>query len=324
MLQDIGFTRRAFFVAGAAGLIAAQVSCSTTADAGSTAAGRTVDTLLGDVTVPRDVGAVVVLEGRRDLDVVLSLGLPLVGYPAEEAGALDLVSPLAAALAKATTAFGAHTLFLHGEVDLEKVVAAAPDLIVSRIDEVQPIEAKLRAISSVVAIGDQTRSTWQHDLRLVGRATGTSTRASHAIARYERRVKTVSATYADVLRSRSFAPISIDAEALGIGPDRLLSTVLRDLGATPSSSFQKAIDAGVDGVDGGPEQLAQMLGDADAVVALVNDAAFWKTLPANPLWSGLDAVQKGHVVRSDKQTHEGGAITALFALDVIERLLKTF
>ena len=58
-------------------------SCSSSEDAAesSTAGGRTVETVLGEVTVPEEINSVVVLEGRRDLDIVLSLGLPLKGYP---------------------------------------------------------------------------------------------------------------------------------------------------------------------------------------------------------------------------------------------------
>ncbi|MBX4421518.1 ABC transporter substrate-binding protein, partial [Mycobacterium tuberculosis] len=80
--------------------------------------------------VPKEIDSVVVLEGRRDLDIVLSLGLPLTGFPYEEEGALDLESPVSDEL-EAAKKDGAKELFLDDEINLEAIIGAAPDLIVS-------------------------------------------------------------------------------------------------------------------------------------------------------------------------------------------------
>jgi len=281
--------------------------------------GRTVDTVLGEVTVPTEIDSVVVLEGRRDLDIVLSLGLPLIGYPYEEAGSLDLESPTAAALAESS----ASELFLADEINLEAIAEAAPSLIVSRVDDVEPILDELQAIAPVLAIGEQSVSTWQEDLRLVAEATGTEARAEELISEYDARIAEVAAEYADVLANNTFAPVGIDAEGSQTRPNRLLSSVLRDLGATPSDAFAESIEIN-DGVEYGPEQLLNAFGDADAIVALVNDPAEWESVQADALYKQLPAVISGHVVRSDKQTHEGGALTAMHSIDVIEALLQTF
>ena len=285
----------------------------------ASATGRTVDTVLGEVTVPADVDSVVVLEGRRDLDIVLALGLPLVGVPYEEEGSLDLKSPTADALAES----GASELFLADEINLEAIAEAAPALIVSRVDDVEPILDELQAIAPVLAIGEQSVSTWQDDLRLVAEATGTEARADELIAAYDARIAEVSAEYADVLANNTFAPVGIDAEGSQTRPNRLLSSVLRDLGATPSAAFAESIEIN-DGVEFGPEQLVSAFGDADAIIALVNDPAEWEAVQADALYQQLPAVEAGHVVRSDKQTHEGASLTAMHSIDVIEALLKTF
>ncbi len=296
--------------------------CTAAAGGGSSAdeGGRTVETVLGPVTVPEAIESVIVLEGRRDLDIVLSLGLPLTGYPYEAASTLDLEAPVAHALSGAA---GASPMFLAEEINLEAIAEAAPTLIVSRVDDVEPILDELRAIAPVLAIGDQSTSSWQDDLRLVAEATGTQDRAAELIAQYDARVAEVSEAYADVLASQTFAPVNMHSDGSDTRPNRLLSTVLRDLGATPSAAFAEAIQSG-EGVEFSPEQLVSTWSDATAVVALVNDAAYWDELQTDSLWTQLPAVVGGHVVRSDKQTHEGAALTALHSLDVVESLLATF
>jgi iron complex transport system substrate-binding protein len=310
------------FVAGAALVALAGCSSTTTAAESDESTGRTVETVLGEVTVPETVDSVVILEGRRDLDIVLSLGLPLVGYPYEEAGSLDLVSPMADELAAAKES-GAAELFLADEINLEAIAEAAPTLIVSRVDDVEPIIDELQAIAPVLAIGEQSISTWQDDLTLVAEATGTEDRAEELIAAYDDRIAEVSAEYADVLATNTFAPVGIDDEGSQVRPNRLLSTVLTDLGAQPSEAFAESIELN-DGVEFGPEQLLSAFGDADGIVALVNEPAIWESLQTDDLFTQLPAVAAGHVVRSDKQTHEGAALTAMHSIDVIEELLQTF
>ena len=281
--------------------------CTAAADGGSPAeeGGRTVETVLGPVTVPEAIESVIVLEGRRDLDIVLSL---------------ELESPVARALSGAE---GASPMFLAEEVNLEAIAQAAPTLIVSRVDDVEPILDELQAIAPVLAIGDQSTSSWQDDLRLVAEATGTQARAEELIAQYDERVAQMSEAYTDVLSSQTFAPINMNSDGSDTRPSRLLSTVLRDLGATPSAAFAAAIQSG-EGVEFSPEQLVSTWSDATAVVALVNDAAYWDELQTDSLWTQLPAVAGGHVVRSDKQTHEGAALTAFHSLDVVESLLASF
>ena len=318
-------TRLLTALAASAATIALLAGCTSGAAADADAAdgaGRTVDTILDEVTVPEQIDAVVVIEGRRDLDIALALGLPVVGFPIEEEGALELESPLADARAEAE-ANGATGLFIADEINIEAIAEAAPSLIISRSDDVEPIFDELSAIAPVLAIGEQDVSTWQDDLLLVGEATGTTATAEALIAEYEARVAEVSAGYADVIASKLVVPLGTDAEGSQVRPNRLLSTVLQDVGAQPSAAFAESIASG-EGVEFGPEQLLDAHRDADGVVALVNVADEWAATQANPLWTQLPAVAAGHVVRSDKSTHEGGPITALHALDVVEALYATF
>ncbi|MEJ5912881.1 ABC transporter substrate-binding protein [Pseudokineococcus sp. 1T1Z-3] len=299
--------------------LALTAGCAT--GVGTTAGGSPSTTSTTDGVLVPDPTSVVVLEGRRDLDVVLSLGLPLRGFPYEEDGALDLPSPLAEELA-AVRQEGAEPLFLADEVNVEAIAAAAPDLVVGRAEDAEPVTPQLEAFTTVLPIGDQTSSTWQEDLRLVAAATGAPERAELLVDAYEERVADIAEEYADVLAETTVAPVSINEEGSEIGVDRLLTTVLLDVGVTPSEAFAEALEEDED-VSFGPEQLLQAFGDADALVVLVNQPGTWDGVQADPLYQQLPAVQQGHVVRSDKQTHEGAALTAMQSLDVLEQLLST-
>jgi iron complex transport system substrate-binding protein len=194
---------------------------------------------------------------------------------------------------------------------------------VSRVDDVEPILDELQAIAPVLAIGEQSTSTWQDDLLLVAEATGTTETAEQLIADYDARVEEISTTYADVLASVTLAPVGIDDEGSQVRPSRLLSSVMRDVGVQPSAAFAESIEIN-DGVEYGPEQLLSAFGDADGIIALVNEPSIWESIQTDPLFAQLPAAIEGHVVRSDKQTHEGAALTAMHSLDTLEELLQTF
>lgn len=285
-------------------------------------ASRTVDTMFGEVTVPEDIDSVVVLEGRRDLDIVLSLGLPLAGYPFEGDNGQDLEAPLAE-LTDAAVADGAAELFLDDEINVEAVAEAAPSLIIGRYSDVEPILDELNAIAPTIAIGDQSTSTWQDDLTLVAEATGTEEEAASLIAEYDARVAEISTTYAAQIAANTVVPVSYDAEGSAVRAGRLMSAALLDVGAQPSEAFAAAI-AAEDGADYSLEQTVEAYSDAAGVVALVNTVDSWSMWNDDALVQQLPAVAAGTVVRSDRMTHEGGPTTALASLDVVEQLYASF
>ncbi|PRY58753.1 iron complex transport system substrate-binding protein [Knoellia remsis] len=317
-------SRPALTAAAAAAAVVALAGCGSPEQQASAAApqsgeSRTVTTMLGEVTVPATIDKVVVLEGRRDLDIALSLGLPVTGVAAMQPGEMDLPAPIPAKLTA-----GAKELFLRGQVNLEAIAAAAPDVIISRFSDVEPIRAELSAIAPVLVVGDQDTSTWQDDLRLVAKATGREDRATELITAYDNRVAGLKKTYADVLKDNTFAPMNYDLESdsTDTRAKRLLSTVMTDVGMKPSAAWTSSLDGTK--AEYGPEQLKVGYGDADGIVAIVSEPKAWAQVQAKPLFKQLPAVAQGHVVRSDRRTHEGAALTADAALDVVEQLLKTF
>ncbi|GLY31615.1 ABC transporter substrate-binding protein [Kineosporia sp. NBRC 101731] len=295
-------------------------SSGSSGSTGTAGATRTVQTALGAVEVPEKIDSVVVLEGRRDQDLVLALGLPLTGVPQLDPGAgYELENPLAAAV----KASGAKELFIEGEINLEAIAATGPDLIVSRAGDVEGIQAELQAIAPVVTVGEQTTSTWQDDLTLLGEATGTSAKAAGQIAAYDARVAQIKEKYADEIASTKVAPIVYNLEGTGVRAQRLQSQVLRDIGATPSQAFADAIADADTEVEFSPEQTLKAYQDADAMLVAINTTDDREASEKDKLFQELPAVKNDRVVRTDKFSFEGGPITAMHVLDVVEQLYRT-
>ncbi|WP_052720832.1 ABC transporter substrate-binding protein [Actinoplanes rectilineatus] len=294
--------------------------CSATNETGTaeTTAGRTVATALGDVTVPGAIDSVVVLEGRRDLDIVLSLGLPLTGYPYEgpETGiALEL--PIAAALT-AAKAQGARRLFLADEINIEAIAAATPDLIVGRLEDVEPIKAQLQAIAPVIPVGTHDDGqTWQQDLRLVADATGTQTRAEELISAFDTRRDEIARTYATQIAATPVAALGYDLEGTEVESGRLQTVILENLGATLSAAHRTAGD---DAAEFSPEQTLEAYRDAGALLVMADTDDEWAAAQKDALFAQLPAMRANAVIRTDKMTHEGGPITATHVLDLVAQL----
>jgi iron complex transport system substrate-binding protein len=314
--------RRSIPLVSALALAAVTLSgCS--APTAAEADGVTVDTVIGEVTVPETIDSVVVLEGRRDLDIVLSLDLPLVGFPYEgpDSG-LELEAPLASATSAAMDD-GATEMFLADEINLEAIAEAAPSVIIGRIDDVEPILDELRAIAPVIPVSSHSDGvTWQEDLALVAEATGTEAKAEELIAEYDARVAEIAETYATQIADTVVVAPDYDVDSASVQATRLQSLILAELGASPSSAFTASLEAG-DAVEFSPEQTLDAFSDADAILALVNSSESWEATQNDALWQQLPAVQAGNVVRSDKMTHEGAQITAMHVLDLIEQLYQT-
>lgn len=280
---------------------------------------RTVTTALGEVAVPNSVDSVVVLEGRRDLDIALALGLPLSGFPYEgpETG-IELTLPIADELVAARAA-GAEQLFLADEVDIEAIAQAQPDLIIGRLSDIEPIADELDQIAAVIPVGSHDEGiTWQDDLKTVAEATGTQDRAAELISRYDTRVAEIAAAHTAAIADTAVAPVGYDLEGTEIEGTRLQSVVLQDLSVLPSEAFAEAIEVGA--VEFGPEQTLQAHRDAGALMVMADTQEEWDAAQADPLFAALPAVQAGAVVRSDKMTHEGGPITAMHVLDLVDEL----
>jgi len=308
---------------GASALLLSGCS-SAAAPSEATGATRTVDTVLGEAIVPEQIDSVIVLEGRRDTDIVLALELPLVGFPGRDVSdGYDIEAPLTELL-DAAIADGAEELFLVDEVNIEAIAQKAPTIVVSRSTEIVPIKDQLDALTTVVAIGNQAETTWQEDLLTVGEATGTTAKAEELIAEYDARVLEIQTTYAEQIASTKVVPLEYSSEKSDVGGGRLQSIVLADVGVLPAEAFAEALSRpNENNVEFSPEQTLTAYSDADAILAFVTTAETWAAKDEDDLWTALPAVVDGQVVRADRMSHDGGPITAMYILDKLEELYQT-
>ncbi len=311
-------TRREFItLLGAAGLLAA---CGDNGDDGgdgsAESSARTVEHGLGTSEVPpaSEVQAVVVIEGRRDLETALALDLPIVGAPAASPDA-----PFPAHLTDRLE--GVDTLFARGELNLEAVAAATPDLILSRESNAADVYGELSAIAPVLPV--QGDGPWRDDLRFVADALQAGVRADELIAEHQDRQDALAETYADVL-SRKIAVVQYEVGGMLFwsAPDGFLlqAQVLNEMGGT----FVDAQTASDIREEFSAELIGDFLSDAEGILLItgLEPDADLAELGENALWAGLPAVQSGAVETVPFQLNYGSVLAANACLDRFEQLFE--
>lgn len=301
--------------AGITALTVAACSAGESTDEPDAAAGRTVETTLGAVTVPDEITSVVVIDGRRDLDIALAFDLPIVGIPVETEAPPEMPGALTAPTAT-LLAEGVPELYPRNIVDLEAIAAADPDLIIGRDEVVGDIYDQLSAIAPVLPVGSTGSGVpWQDDVTAIGAALSRESDAADIVTEYNDRIAQFRTDHADIIAGTKVVPISTSDGDISLGRERITSIVLEDLGATFGSAWEQAT----------PEaefsrESVTVLSDADAILAAIGTEDELTAMNANPLWTNLPAVTTGRVVRTDKFTNDGGPLTALWTVDLAEQL----
>lgn len=292
-------------------------SCSSN---GSTEAAHTdthqVVTSLGTIAVPDIVESVVVIDGRRDLDIAIAFDLPIVGMPVETEAPPEIPGPLTEPV-KALLAEGVPELYPRNTVDVEAIARVAPDLIIGRDEVVEEIYDQLSTIAPVLPVGSTgSEVTWQQDVAAVGEALNMQDKADAIVADYDARVDEIKTAKAEAIAETVVLPVSTSDEGgISVGRERVPSIALIDVGAR----FGRAWDAATPEVEYGPENITEA-DDATAMIAAITSEEDLRAMNANALWTSLPAVVGNRVVRTDKFTNDGGPLTALWSLDLVEQL----
>ena len=176
-------------------------------------------------------------------------------------------------------------------VELEKVVAARPDVVIAWKGITQAADvAKMRALGLVVMVLYATSVQGVlADIALVGRATGTSPRAVNLVGRMSARIDAIAAAAgATASRPRVFYEIDATKAIYGLAPDDFTADLVRLAGGDPVTS----------GTPGVYAMSFEELVAADPEVIILGDAAYGVTaaaVAARPGWLTMTAVRSGAI-----------------------------
>ncbi|NEA43760.1 iron-siderophore ABC transporter substrate-binding protein [Streptomyces sp. SID11385] len=268
------------------------------------------------VKIPAHPQRVVVLS-EMDLDSALTLGIAPVGLTAArgQKGAPGYLADKAAKIPLVGTVTGP---------DIEKVVAAQPDVILAGQLADTQVLAQLRKVApTLVTIGKD--KDWKSSLTLTGKALGKSNEAKKFLARYDEKA----AALKKDLGTRAGSEVSVarySAKGTAVMQQGVfVSDVLKDLGFTRPGIQAKQGEGHSTPISN--ENLKEIDGDWLFIGTLdpTSESGLLKQLQAEPAYRSLKAVEDKHatVVDGSKWTSLGGAQAATSVLaDIRAAMVK--
>lgn len=265
---------------------------------------RTVDTADGPVTLDaqpeRIVSTSVTLTGS-----LLALDAPLIGTGAQPTSSTTDERGLFSQWADVATERGVDTLY-QGEVNIERITAAAPDLIVISASGADSTKDRYEVLSQIAPtlVFDYTDKSWQEMTTQLAEAIGAEDRAAELIAEFDTKVEDARAAIAPALAesndvniltynspedSRIFTAVSAQgqlAERLGLVTAPLPENI---------ANADKGVMAGrADVVPVGVENLSRALPGATTFIISAQQSAA-DAMKADPLLAETPSVQTGNV-----------------------------
>lgn len=316
-------TRRQFLTAlAAAGFLTGCGAPRQAAPAPS--ATRSVTHEFGTFDIPADPQRVVCLEGRRDLETCLALGISPIAVGSNAVYEADRVAPFI------DFSLDGVTILQQTEPNLEQIASLRPDLVITRDSNIADIRDELVTIAPVLPVGSGTDDTtntaddWRADLQQVASWLGREDRLGETLATYDARRDEVAARHADKIPSAVLAVVQFSEE--GISTSRtdgfyLQAQALGEVGGI-HLPFLENIDQDNYIATFSAERMGE-LAPADAILMIANSADERAALDAQPLWQRLPAVQAGHVVFTESRANYGSVYAATECLRLLDDLYAT-
>ena len=184
-------------------------------------------------------------------------------------------------------------------VDVEKVVAARPDLVIAAGNGLTP-EA---VIAQLTGLGLKVMTLYPADLDgvyadigLVGRALGAEAVAAQTVAAMRARVTAVTDKLAGATRPRTFYEVSVfEGSIYTAGKDSFLAALIRLAGGDPVTGDAASTAIQLEDLVAADPQLI-LLGDASYDPSLATPAKALATVRGRPGWEQMSAVKAGAVV----------------------------
>lgn len=290
-------TRRALLTSvGAAGLLTA---CSGAPEAAPpVTATRTVTHPLGAADVPVAPQRVLSLDSNGALQVGLELGAPLIASETLD-GAVS-VPPYLPAPPPGFESLGFDRL------DLERVAALRPDLVIGNVQRIEEAYAELSRIAPTVTYRNAgAGQDWRESVRTIGDVLGALPLVEERLARYTARVEAVAARHAELIAGSTVALLRFTSSELRIvrgeifGASILAHAGIRRPPSTdtpgPSATYVSLTEETVGGTADADVLLYFVGGGSSALDA----AATAQRYLSGGLWQRLPAVRAGRVVELD-------------------------
>lgn len=193
---------------------------------------------------------------------------------------------------------GVEDVVISAQVDVERVVAAEPDLVLAAGNELTPsavIEQLDGLDLPVLVLYPETLDGVYADIELVGTALGADEEAETLVAGMEQRVAEVVAAVEGVERPLTLYEVfHSEGTTFTAGEGSFLAALLELAGAEALTGDAQGTIGAEDLVAADPELI--LLGTASYDPSLADPQAALETVAARPGWGGLAAVRKGAVM----------------------------
>jgi len=261
----------------------------------------TIPSALGDAVIPSAPKKIVTI-GWGSADTAIALGTTPVGMEAATwGGDKDGYFPWTRdAIEKAGDPLPT-TFTVYPEIDVEAVLALAPDLILAPQSGITAEQyATLSKIAPTVAYpGDPWRTSWEDQITIIGKALGKSAKAADLIHGINTELGDTKAAHPE-FTGVSFAyvyaaePGTLSLYQAGDPRVDLISglglTMDKTVAAVPITKGTFTSTVGLERAD--------LLNDVDVLFTWFNDAANEKAIEAQPLFAQIPAVKRGSYVAS--------------------------
>lgn len=163
---------------------------------------------------PRDFPRRVVgLEGRRDLEIAIALGLGIAAV-----GSNAIIDGVPAPFVPFDSA--GVTGIEQTEPNLELIAALRPDLILTRGSNIEELRGELAALAPLLPVDADGEITWRPDLEQVGAAPGREDR----LADYDAELGAVRDRHADRIAAATLAVVQYGGTEFFLGLNRSTSS----------------------------------------------------------------------------------------------------
>jgi iron complex transport system substrate-binding protein len=312
-------TRREF-LAGAALTALLLAGCGSETEPTAEPRTRTVKNRFGTFQVPTDPRRVVGLEGRRDFETAIALGLGIVGVGSNALFADDQIAPFI------DFDISRVEIIEQTEPDLERIAALRPDLILTRASNIEELRDPLARLAPLVPVDDDGVIRWRPDLEQTARTLGRTDRLAPLLDGYDRRLARVKDRHAARIADATVAVVQFGEEgvfyASGTDGFYLQAQTVGDLGGNHLPFLDTLTDEPGGSGEFSAEQTSR-LEPADAILVIVNSAQERREVERLALWRRLPAVRADRVVFTDFRTNYGSVYAAGAALDLLDRLYAT-